>query len=71
MVRLEIKTIEHLRTHLKVLKMRLIKEGCNELQLYPMFVMYYEKNKERYQLSKEIVLDSACEILIEDTNNNH
>lgn len=62
---MKIDTVEKLRANLKILKMKLLKAGCDKMQLYPMFCVYYDKNKERYQLPKEQVFDLACEILIE------
>jgi hypothetical protein len=61
---MNIDTIDKLKAHLKLLRIKLLREGYNELQLYPMFCLYYDKNKERYQLPKEQILDNACEILI-------
>jgi hypothetical protein len=51
---------------LKILKFRLLKQGCDKMQLYPMFCLYYDKNKESYLLPKWDVFDLACEILIEN-----
>ncbi|GEM_PF-4281631 len=62
---MNIDSLERLSRHLKLFRMKLKKEGHNEMQLYPMFCVYYDKNKEKFQLSKEQVLESACEILIE------
>lgn len=63
---MKIDTIEKLKVHLKMLKKRLLKEGCDQMQLYPIFCLYYDKNKEKYHLPKFQVLDLACEILIEE-----
>lgn len=59
-----IETEQRLETHLKVFKLKLNKEGYTDFQLYPMFCTYYERNKERYRLPKETVIEMACEILI-------
>lgn len=61
-----IDTVEKLKVNLKILKKQLLKAGCDDFQLYPMFCVYYDKNKERYGLPKETVFDTACEILIEE-----
>lgn len=61
-----IDTPKKLEVHLKILKKRLIKEGCGKFELYPTFCTYYEKNKEKYQLPKWDVLNMACEILVEE-----
>ena len=63
---MKIDTIEKLKANLKVFKMKFLKGGCDKMQLYPLFCAHYDKNKERYQLPKETVLDYACEILIEN-----
>ena len=61
-----IDTPKKLEVHLKIMKKKLFEAGCNQYQLYPVFCLYYEKNKEKYQLSKWDVLNMACEILIEE-----
>jgi hypothetical protein len=61
-----IDTVEKLKVHLKIFKSQLKKQGATDFQYYPMFCIYYEKNREKYALSKEQVLDTACEILIEE-----
>lgn len=61
-----IDTVEKMKVHLKILKKKLLKEGCDKFQLYPMFCLYYDKNKEKYSLPKMQILDLACEILIEE-----
>ncbi|BCT30317.1 hypothetical protein BVAD3_39910 (plasmid) [Bacillus velezensis] len=61
-----IDSVDKLKVHLKILKKKLLHEGADKLELYPMFCLYYDKNKERYQLPKVQVLDVACEILIEE-----
>jgi hypothetical protein len=63
---MKIDTVEKLKAHLKILKMKLLKEGCDKMQLYPMFCLYYDKNKEKYLIPKVQVFDLACEILIEN-----
>lgn len=61
-----IDTEKRLEVHLKIFKKRLLKEGVDKFQLYPVFCMYYEKNKEKYQLPKWDILNKACEILVEE-----
>lgn len=61
-----ITTIDQLKIHLKVLRMKLVNNGITGYELYPQFCLYYAKNKEKYQLPKEVVLEHACEILIEN-----
>lgn len=61
-----IDTTDKLRSHLKVLKFKLLKDDFDPFQLYPTFCIYYAEHKERYLLPKEEVLDLACEILIEE-----
>jgi hypothetical protein len=63
---MKIDTEGKLRVHLKLLEKRLLKEGCDKMQIYPVFCIYYDKNKEKYPLPKEQVFDTACEILIEE-----
>lgn len=63
---MQITTTDQLKVHLKVLKVKMIKQGYTDFQLYPAFCVMYNQNKERYQLSKEEVLNLACEILIEE-----
>lgn len=60
-----ISNMDHLITHLKVFKFKAIKTGVNKLMIYPLFCIYYSENKERYHLPHEIVIESACKILIE------
>ena len=60
-----IDTEAKLRVHMKLLKNRLLREGCDKLQVYPIFCSYYDKNKEKYQLPKEQVLNMACEVFVE------
>jgi hypothetical protein len=64
--KMKIDTLEKLKVHLKILKKMFVKNGCEEFQLYPMFCLYYDKNKEKYKLTKEQVFDLACEIMIEE-----
>ena len=61
-----IDTDKKLEVHLRILKKRFLKMGFDKFMLYPIFCMYYEKNKEKYKLSKWTVLNTACEILIEE-----
>lgn len=63
---MKIDTTEKLKAHLKIFKFKLLKEGCSKMQLYPMFCLYYDKNKESYLFPKWDVFDQACEILIEE-----
>lgn len=63
---MKIDSIQKLRLHLKILKKKFLHEGVDKLELYPMFCLHYDKNKERYQLPKIQVLKLACEILIEE-----
>ena len=61
-----IDTLKKLEVHLTIFKKRLLKEGCDKFQLYPMFCKYYSQNTEKYQLSKWDVLNTACKILVEE-----
>lgn len=61
-----IDTVGKVRVHLKILKLLFLKQGADKFQLYPMFCLYYDKNKERYSLPKEQIFDIACEIFIEE-----
>ena len=61
-----IDTEKRLEIHLKIFKKRLLSEGVNKFQLYPVFCMHYERNKEKYQLPKWDILNKACEILVEE-----
>lgn len=61
-----IDTVEKLRVHLKLFKKQALRVGSDSLQLYPMFCIYYDNNKEKYNLNKAQVLDLACEVLIEE-----
>jgi hypothetical protein len=63
---MNIDTVEKLRVHLKIMKKQMLRQGADKFQLYPMFCLYYDKNKEKYSLPKIQVLDLACEILIEE-----
>ena len=60
-----ITTEDQLERKLKVFKVKLKNEGFEDLQLYPLFCVHYDKHKELYQLPQEMVLDKACDILIE------
>lgn len=61
-----IDTEAKLKAHLRIFKMRLLKEGCDKLQLYPIFCLHYQRNKEKYKMPNGKILDMACEILIEE-----
>lgn len=61
-----IDTPEKLKLSLKLFKSRLLKEGVDKFNLYPMFSTYYNKNIEKYDLPKGQILDMACEILVEE-----
>lgn len=61
---MKIETVEQLKVHLKVLKMKFKKNGYSDLQLYPAFCVYYGEHQDKYHLSKEVVLNHACDILI-------
>lgn len=61
-----IDTIAKLKAHLKLFKSQALKAGATQYQLYPMFYVYFDKNKHKYSLSKPQILDLACEILIEE-----
>ena len=55
-----------LKFHLKALKLKMLNQGMEDVMLYPTFCAYYDKNKNNYDLPKEVVLNMACEILIEE-----
>lgn len=61
-----IDTLKKLEVHLKLMKRQLERQGCDKFQLYPVFCTYYTNNKEKYQLPKEVILNKACEILVEE-----
>lgn len=61
-------TEEKLEKHLKTLKKLWLREGVNELNLYPQFCIFHQKNKEKYQLPKEIVLSMALDIFLDIHN---
>lgn len=61
-----IDTFEKLKVHLKLFKSQALKAGATQFQLYPMFCIYFDKNKHKYSLNKVEILDLACEILIEE-----
>lgn len=67
---MDITNEQQLTAHLKILKFKLRKEGVTEFNLYPAFCMLYDKTKERYKLPTAVVLDKACEILIEQIDLN-
>ena len=55
-----------LRTQLKIFKHKCKKQGLDPLLYYPAFCDYYSKHKDTYELSDGVVLEMACEVLIED-----
>lgn len=54
-----------LTIHLKAIKRRFIERGCNMYEFYPLFCIYYDRNKEDYNLPKQIILDKALDIFLE------
>lgn len=59
-----IDTTAKLNIHLKMFKNKMLREGAQGFQLYPMFCSYYTNNKGKYQLPQQEVLGAACDILI-------
>lgn len=58
---------DRLRTQLKIFKHKCKNQGLDPLLYYPAFCEYYSKHKDTYELPDGVVLEMACEILIEDT----
>lgn len=54
-----------LKFHLKHFKKTALKNGAGEFDLYPMFGLYYQENKEKYDMPNGLIFDMACRILIE------
>lgn len=55
-----------LKLHLRQCKNAMKKSGIDNMMLYPTFCAYYDKKKQNYDLPKEVVLNMACQILIEE-----
>lgn len=60
-----INTEARLRVHLKLFKRQCDKSGLDTMLYYPVFCEHYSKNQEKYDLPNGVVLDMACEILVE------
>ncbi|MEW4233473.1 hypothetical protein Q0N71_29365 [Bacillus thuringiensis] len=59
-----IDNVEKLRVHLKMFKKQCEKQNVNEFSIYPNFCVYLDKNKDKYDLPKETILNEALDIFL-------
>jgi hypothetical protein len=59
-------TTAKLRVHLNHFKNKLKESGVSKFNLYPAFCEYFRENRHKYNLPLETILNTACEILVEE-----
>lgn len=55
-----------LKFFLKIFKKKALEQGHNQYSLYPNFCILLDKDKEKFKLPKEVMLDMALDIFLED-----
>lgn len=59
-----INNVKLLRVHLKMFKRSVLEKTGNVYDCYPNFCLYYDKNKDKYDLPKETVFNEALDVFL-------